>query len=229
MTTMMRAMNAGMTTMATALVMLVGGCVSVRVERAPSPAVMSQPEAKPETKPETKADTKPETAPAAPAGQPVDVAGELLLPPSAAPVPELAPLAFMEGRWIGVNPNKTVNEEHWMAPRGNHMIAMFRQVRRDGKPAFVELSLITVEKDGVKLRLRHLHGGLEVPKTREELSLFTLKSAENNRVEFTGTGKAEQVTAVIYRLKDQNTLEAEIQFAPDSKEKGFTTVYRRAK
>lgn len=220
---MMRAMNVGMTTMAAALAMLVGGCVSVRVERGPSPAVMSQPETKPEAKPEA------QPAAAAPTAQPVDVAGQVVLPASATPVPELAPLSFMEGRWISVNPNKTVNEEHWMAPRGNHMLATFRQVRRDGKPAFVELSLITVEKDGVKLTLRHLHGGLEVPERRAEVSVFTLKSAENNRVEFTGTGKAEQVTAVIYRLRDENTLEAEIQFAPDSKEKGFTTVYRRAK
>jgi hypothetical protein len=215
---MMRAMLAGVA----AMVMLAGGCVSVKVERGASPAVMAQPESTPQTQPAIQPETKP-------AAQPVDAAGALTLPASAAPVPELAPLAFMEGRWIGINPNKTVNEEHWMAPRGNHMIAMFRQVRRDGKPAFVELSLVTVEKDGVKLRLRHLHGGLEVPKGREELSVFTLKSAENNRVEFTGTGKAEQVTAVIYRLVDEHTMEAEIQFAPDSKEKGFTTVYRRAK
>lgn len=149
------------------------------------------------------------------------------LPPNADPAPELAELAFMAGRWIGVNPNKTVNEEHWMSPRGNNMAALFRQIRRDGKPGLVEVTLITAEPEGVFLRLRHLHGQLDVPKNRPNVSVFRMVSAGNNVAQFAGTGEAEQVTAVIYRLIDANTLESEIQFAPDSKEKGFTTRYTR--
>jgi hypothetical protein len=150
------------------------------------------------------------------------------LPASAAPAKELAPLSFMAGRWIGVNPNKTVNEEHWMAPRGNHMLATFRQVRRDGKPAFVEISLVSVEADGVLLRLRHLHGGLEVPEKRADLSVFRLASANGTRAEFTGTGAAEEVTAVVYELTGPDQLSVTVRFAATSKEKPFTSVYTRS-
>lgn len=149
------------------------------------------------------------------------------LPPSAAPAKELESLAFMAGRWIGVNPNNTVNEEHWTAPRGNHMVGTFHQIRRDGKPAFVEVSLISVEKDGVRLRLRHLHTGLEIAKGREEASDFMLKSAEKNRAEFYGIGKAAMVTSVVYRLVGKNQLVVETQFAPESKQSGFASVYFR--
>lgn len=150
------------------------------------------------------------------------------LPPSAAPAKELAGLAFMTGRWIGVNPNKTVNEEHWMAPRGNHMLATFRQVRRDGKPAFVEISLVTVEPEGVTLKLRHLHGGLEVPEKRAQVSIFRLVSANGTRAEFAGTGDAEQVTSVVYELTGPDRLSVTVGFAPTSKEKPFTSVYVRS-
>jgi len=151
----------------------------------------------------------------------------LELPASANPDPALEPLAFMAGRWIGVNPNKTVNEEHWTAPRGNHMLGTFHQIRRDGKPAFVEIPLVTVEKDGVMLKLRHLHGALEVPATRKEPNVFRLKSASGNRAEFTGTGDAEEVTSVVYRLVNPNTLAVDVGFAPTSKEKPFTSTYTR--
>lgn len=151
----------------------------------------------------------------------------LELPPNAAPAPELAELSFMVGRWVCVNPNKTVNDEHWTAARGTSMAALFRQVRRDGKPAFHEVSQITVEEDGVYLRLRHLHAKLEVPDNRKEVSVFKLVSAKDNRAEFAGTGSAEQVTSVVYRLDGPDTLVVEVAFAPTSREKGFSSRYTR--
>jgi hypothetical protein len=154
------------------------------------------------------------------------------LPSNSAPAPELLPLAFMAGRWVSVNPNKTVNEEHWSSPRGNHMVALYRQIRRDGKPALVEVSLVTAEKaEGqpakVMLRLRHLHANLEVPENRREISLFELKQAGDNRAEFVGVGDAAQVTSVVYRLTGPDTMAVDVNFAPDSKEKGFTMNYTR--
>ncbi len=149
------------------------------------------------------------------------------LPAAAAPAAELAPLAFMTGRWVCVNPNKTVNDEMWTEPRGNSMVALFRQVRRDGKPALHEVSLITVEPDGVMLRLRHLHAALEIPKGREDVSVFKLVSAADNRAEFTGTGKAEQVRSVVYRLDGPDVLVQEVQFAEDSRERGYSLRYLR--
>ncbi len=151
------------------------------------------------------------------------------LPESAKAAKELEPFRFLVGRWIGVNPNGSVNEEHWTAPRGTSMVATFRQIRRDGKLGFVEVSSLSVEKDGVRLRLRHLHGGLEIPKSREESNDFAVKSLSKDRVEFTGVGKDKAVTAVIYRLDGKDRMIVETQFAPETGERGYQLVYFREK
>ncbi|MBL0926616.1 MAG: hypothetical protein IBJ11_03050 [Phycisphaerales bacterium] len=139
----------------------------------------------------------------------------------------LAPLAFMAGRWIGVNPNKTVNEEQWMAPRGTSMMGAFRQIRRDTKPAFFEVTIITVENGEVLLRQRHLHNQLQVPENRKEASVFKLTSVGGNSAEFTPSGDNSGVEAVVYRLVDRDTLATDVRFKPDTKEKNFTSIYKR--
>jgi hypothetical protein len=160
--------------------------------------------------------------------QHADQPAPLALPDAAAPAKELVPLSFMVGRWVCVNPNKTVNDEQWMAPRGNNMAALFRQIRRDGKPALVEVTLITVEADAsVALRLRHLHADLEVPDNQKDVSLFKLVSADATRAEFAGTGAAAQVAKVIYRAEGPDTLVQEVQFAEGSGEKGYSLKYTR--
>jgi hypothetical protein len=152
----------------------------------------------------------------------------MVLPEAAAPAKELVPLSFMVGRWVCVNPNKTVNDEQWMSPRGNNMVALFRQIRRDGKPALVEVTLITVEGDGsVALRLRHLHADLEVPDNQKDVSLFRLVSADGARAEFAGTGAAAQVSRVVYRSDGPDALVQEVQFAEGSGEKGYSLRYAR--
>lgn len=151
------------------------------------------------------------------------------LPDSAKADPELAKLSFMAGRWVGINPNNTVNEEHWMAPKGNNMVGTFRQIRRDGKAGLIEVSLIFKDETGIKLKLRHLHGGLEVPKGREETDEFLLKEVQKNKVEFTGTGKSAMVTSVIYRLLDKNRMAQEVAFDSKSGEKGYSLLYFRSK
>ncbi len=148
------------------------------------------------------------------------------MPESAKPTSKISQFSFMVGDWLGVNPNGTVNEETWTPPRGNHMVGTFRQVRRDGKPAFVEVSLLSIEKEGVRLRVRHLHGGLEVPAERARADDFGLVSVGKNTATFAGTESAVEVR-VTYRLLDKNRLAVEVGFAPGSKEKGFTSVYFR--
>lgn len=148
------------------------------------------------------------------------------LPESSKPSAALTPLEFMAGRWLAVNPNGTLNEEHWTSPRGASMVGTFRQVRRDGRPAFVEVSLMTVEGDKVRLRLRHLHSGLEVPESRAEPDDFFLQKVERNRAEFAGVGRAAPVT-VIYRLADRNRLISEVRFDPSTNQRGYTIYYFR--
>ena len=149
----------------------------------------------------------------------------LSLPRNAAPAPEIAGLEFLEGRWVAVNANKTVNEEHWMAPRGNTLIGSFRQIRLDGDCSFVEMSQIAVEGEDIVLRLRHLHGRMEVPKGREEISLFRLVSLAKDRVEFAGMAGSEGVTSLVYERRSANELVQSVGFAPETGQESFVTVY----
>ena len=153
----------------------------------------------------------------------------LELPANAAPHPRLAPLSFLSGRWICVNPNDTVNEEHWMPPRGRFMIGAFRQVRLDGMCSLVEVTQIALEDDEIVLRLRHMHGRMEVPEDRLETDVFRLKSLTDTRVEFAGTGEAEGVNSVVYELRSPNELVQSIGFdAEKTQQQPFVSVYRRA-
>lgn len=158
------------------------------------------------------------------AGAPIPMTTPLL-PRNAAPAPEIAGLQFLTGRWVAVNSDKTVNEEIWTPPRGNALIGSFRQIRPDGDCSFVELSQIAIEKGEVLLRLRHLHGRLEVPEDREGLSLFRLVSLTKDRVEFTGTTGAEGVTSVVYERTGPTTLQQAIGFAPETGQEAFVTNY----
>jgi hypothetical protein len=156
--------------------------------------------------------------------------GPATLPASAEPVAALKDLTFLAGRWVGVAPRANlVNEEHWMLPRGNAMIGTFRQVRRDGKTAFVEVSQIEATDTGVILRLRHLHSKLDIPDDDRDVSVYTLKSVSKNRVEFAGTESSKGIIALIYTLSpDGQTLTQDIVYDPaNTKEKSFQSVYRR--
>ena len=147
------------------------------------------------------------------------------LPPNAHAAPELEPLRFLVGNWTAINPNKTVNEETWTPPRGNVLIGAFRQVRLDGDCSFVEMSQIALEGDEIVLRLRHLHGRMEVPKNREEISLFRLVSLNAQRVEFTGSAGAEGVASVVYERTGPHTLTQSIGFAAETGQEPFVTNY----
>lgn len=144
-----------------------------------------------------------------------------------APDERLKPLEFMAGRWVGVNPNKTVIEEHWMRPRGTSMMGMFRLIRLDKKPAFFEASQIVIEDGKVIMRMRHLHRKFEVPDDAREAYTFELESASTGKASFVGTGNAEGTRRVTYRSTGANTMEVEVEMDPAAKQPNFTSKYTR--
>lgn len=135
---------------------------------------------------------------------------------------------MLVGRWIAVNANGTVNEEVWLPVRGNVAMGTFRQVRLDGDCSFAEVSQIALEGDGrVVLRLRHLHGELQVPESRQDVSLFELVSIDPRRVVFRGVGESAQVVAMTYERVDAVTLVQSLEFDPASGQPPFETRYRK--
>lgn len=163
-----------------------------------------------------------------------NAAGASQLP---APAKALEPLAFMTGKWMYPTPNgRLLNREHWMSPSGTSMVGAFQQMKLAGGVAFYEYSAITAEpreKDGpvvVTLYHRHLHTKLAIDERRKDVDVFTLESTGPNSATFAPAvdipGGIKNMT---YRLDGPDTLVQEINFKPDSKEKSFSTAYRREK
>lgn len=149
-----------------------------------------------------------------------------------APKPEIAALSFLQGSWLCVNPNKTVNREVWSSPAGSVVTGAFHQLRRDGSAGFYELSTIVAEADGVRLYHRHLHRQLTIDDKRKDNDVFTLVSLEPGKAVFApvpgSPGASEEgIETMTYRLESPDVLLQELVFKPTSKEKNFTSHYTR--
>jgi hypothetical protein len=123
----------------------------------------------------------------------------------------LAPLAFLEGRWTQNQANGAAIEEHWMAPRGNSMVATFRRTLGNGATPFYEFTQIMAEKDMVILRQMHVHGNFEPDPKRTDLMRLKLDKVEDNSATFVPVeeplkANAQDMASINYTLKDANTL-----------------------
>ena len=123
----------------------------------------------------------------------------------------LAPLAFLEGRWTQNQANGAIIEEHWMAPRGNSMVATFRRTLGNGATPFYEFTQIMAEKDMVILRQMHVHGNFEPDPKRTDLMRLKLDKVEDNSATFVPVeeplkANAQDMASINYTLKDANTL-----------------------
>jgi len=123
----------------------------------------------------------------------------------------LAPLAFLEGRWTQSQANGATIEEHWMAPRGNSMVATFRRTLGNGATPFYEFTQIMAEKDMVILRQMHVHGNFEPDPKRTDLMRLKLDKVEDNSATFVPVeeplkANAQDMASINYTLKDANTL-----------------------
>lgn len=123
----------------------------------------------------------------------------------------LAPLAFLEGRWTQNQANGATIEEHWMAPRGNSMVATFRRTLGNGATPFYEFTQIMAEKDMVILRQMHVHGNFEPDPKRTDLMRLKLDKVDGNSATFVPVeeplkANAQDMASINYTLKDANTL-----------------------
>lgn len=162
-----------------------------------------------------------------PEERPIRSAATLSAASLPAPAPEIKELGFMAGRWLAVNPNKSVAEEHWTLPAGKGMQGMFRIIRPSGAPSFFEITAITVEPEGTFLRLRHFHAALDVHGEEKDANVFKLVSAGNGQAAFEGVERTRGVARVIYRAEGASGLSMQVEMQPNSEEKGYKTVYLR--
>jgi hypothetical protein len=137
-------------------------------------------------------------------------------------------LAWIAGAWTGTLGDRTI-EQHWSAPLGNSIVAMYRSVRNNEAQLY-ELLAIEQEGDGVVLRIKHFSPGpgLAGREAKDESINHTLVSLGDRTAVFQGTG--EGPARVSFSSPDPQTLNITVQRlrdgAPVSTEFKYTRIAR---
>lgn len=123
-------------------------------------------------------------------------------------------LAWLAGAWSGTLGDRII-EQHWSAPSGNSMVAMYRSIRNDQAQLY-ELLAIEQEGDAVVLRIKHFAPGpgLVGREAKDESINHTLVRLDGRTATFQGTGvdnparvsfsspDAQTLTIVVERLRE---------------------------
>jgi hypothetical protein len=104
------------------------------------------------------------------------------LPTRAVSIPSLSALSWLEGAWIGEEPDRLI-EEHWTSPRGDGLMGMFR-LMQGGAARFFEFMTIAVEEEVVVLRVKHFNPGLVGWEEKAESVEFALVRLDNQEALF---------------------------------------------
>jgi hypothetical protein len=146
---------------------------------------------------------------------------------SSAPAPSravLADLSWMAGRWID-DSGGDLSEEVWSAPSGDSMMGMWRYVS-GGEVRIFELLTITLEADGIVLRLRHFDPDLVGREDKATPVVLKLVAWKPREAAFEGrvVGGPGNVR-LTYRRPTDDSLTSTLE--KDGKSQEFT--FRRAK
>lgn len=116
----------------------------------------------------------------------------------------IADLSWLAGQWCGTLKGVT-NEEVWLAPRGNSMIGVHRDVKKD---KLVDFEYFRVVEEGDEL-VYHAQPGGRLP------TQFRAKSASGNRVDFVNP-QHDFPKRITYQRVDAKTLKARIDGGDDA-------------
>lgn len=132
-------------------------------------------------------------------------------------------LAWIAGAWTGTLGDRTI-EQHWSAPLGNSIVAMYRSVRGTEAQLY-ELLAIENEGDGVVLRIKHFAPGpgLAGREAKDESINHTLVSVGARTAVFQGTGEGgarvsfsspdpQTLTIVVERMRDGKPVPTEFKY-----------------
>ncbi len=114
-------------------------------------------------------------------------------------------LAWVTGAWTGTLGDRTV-EQHWSAPLGGSIIAMYRSIQAN-KATLYELLAIEQEGEGVVLRIKHFAPGpgLVSREAKDESANNRLVSLEGRTAVFHG-GDAANPVRITFKSPDSATL-----------------------
>jgi hypothetical protein len=119
-------------------------------------------------------------------------------------------LSWVAGAWTGTLGDRTV-EQHWSAPLGGSIIAMYRSVQNN-KATLYELLAIEQEGEGLALRIKHFAPGpgLVGQEAKDESANHTLIKLEDRLAIFEGGTPASPVH-VTFRSPDSATLNITVE------------------
>jgi len=114
-------------------------------------------------------------------------------------------LAWLAGAWGGTLGDRVI-EQHWSAPSGNSIVAMYRSIQNDQAQLY-ELLAIEQEGDAVVLRIKHFAPGLGLVgrQAKDESVNHTLVGIEARAATFQGTG-TDNPARVSFSSPDDRTL-----------------------
>jgi hypothetical protein len=119
-------------------------------------------------------------------------------------------LAWVAGAWTGTLGQRTV-EQHWSAPLGGSIIAMYRSITAN-KATLYELLAIEQEGDSVVLRIKHFAPGpgLVGQEAKDESVNQTLVKLEDRLAVFEGGTPASPVR-ITFSSPDTATLNITVE------------------
>jgi hypothetical protein len=125
-------------------------------------------------------------------------------------------LGWIAGPWRGTLGDRTI-EQHWMAPQGGSMVAMYRSIR-DNRATLYELLAIEQLGNQVWLRIKHFAPGpgLVSQEGKEESANHVLVSLEGRTAVFEGATPAGPVR-VTFRSPDARALTITVARQRDGK------------
>jgi hypothetical protein len=125
--------------------------------------------------------------------------------PAAAAKASVDQLGWVTGAWTGTLGERTI-EQHWSAPLGGSIIAMYRSIQAS-KATLYELLAIEQEGEGVVLRIKHFApgAGLVGQEAKDESQNHRLVKLEDRMAVFEG-GAAAGPVRITFRSPDPATL-----------------------
>ncbi|HTV02067.1 MAG TPA: DUF6265 family protein [Luteitalea sp.] len=136
-------------------------------------------------------------------------------------------VAFIAGQWTGTLGDRTI-EQHWMAPLGTSMVAMYRNVQGT-EPKLYELLAIEQEGTGLVLRIKHFApgAGLAGRQPQGESINHKLVKVEGQTATFEGIG--ENPNRVIFTRKSADDLDIVVERMRDGKVQSTVFAYTKVK
>ncbi len=156
-------------------------------------------------------------------------APSLLAQPAIGTAPAIAAkvsqLDFIAGPWTGTLGDRTI-EQHWSAPLGNSMVAMYRNVQ-DGEVRLYELLVMEQEGEGIALRIKHFAPGAGlVGRQEKDVSVdHRLVALKQQSAVFEGTGP--NPTRVTFTRTSPQALVIRVERMRDGALTGTDFNYRR--